>query len=94
MTPLEKVFGKMAQLVVLEYLIINRGETTYLSGIAEGTGLSHSSVSRVIGPLLENNVITEKKRGKHIRTFVLNEENDITKLIIKFYNDLKKELDD
>lgn len=94
MTPLEKIFGKTAQLVVLEYLIKNRGETTYLSGIAEGTGLSHSSVARVIEPLLENDVIIEKKLGKQIRIFMLNEQNDTTKLIIEFYNDIKNKLGD
>lgn len=92
MTPLEKVFGKTAQLVVLEYLITNKGETTYLSGIAEGTGLSHSSVARVIEPLMENNIVIEKKLGKQIRTFMLNQENETTGLIIKFYNDLRKKL--
>ena len=30
-------------------------------------GLSHSSLARVIEPLLENNVIIEKKLGKQIR---------------------------
>jgi len=53
MVELEKIFGRNAQLIVLDYLIRNRGTTTYLSGIAEETGLSHSSVARVIEPLLE-----------------------------------------
>ena len=66
---IEKIFGRNAQLVVLEYLIRNRGTTTYLSGIAEETGLSHSSVARVIEPLLEINIVKEGKVGKQIRTF-------------------------
>ncbi len=90
MTCLEKIFGKTAQLIVLEYLIKNKGETTYLSGIAEGTGLSHSSVARVIEPLLENNIIIEKKLGKQIRTFTLNEENELTKKILEFNEEVNK----
>jgi hypothetical protein len=43
MSPLEKLFGKTAQLTVLEYLMQNKGEINYLSGIAHGTGLYHSS---------------------------------------------------
>lgn len=94
MTPCERIFGKTAQLAVLEYIINNKGETTYLSGIAEGTGLSHSSVARVIEPLLENKMIIEKKLGKQIRTFTLNEENEITKLVMKFYYDLNNKMGD
>lgn len=94
MSPLEKVFGKTAQLSVLEYLIQNKGETTYLSGIAEGTGLSHSSVARVIEPLLANNIIIEKKLGKQIRTFTLNEDSEATKLVMKFYGELKNVMGD
>jgi len=94
MNKTEKIFGRNAQLVVLEYLIRNRGTTTYLSGIAEETGLSHSSVARVIEPLLEMNIVKEGKMGKQIRTFTLNEDNEVTKLLIRFYDDLNKVLRD
>ncbi len=84
----EKIFGGSAQAIVLEYLIRKRNEFTYLSGIADDTGLSNSSVTRVIEPLIENNLVIEKKLGRQIRTFTINKENDTAKLIIKFYNDL------
>ncbi len=41
----------------------NEGEINYLSGIAEGTGLYHSSVARVLEPLLENNIVVETMRN-------------------------------
>lgn len=94
MSPLEKLFGKTAQLSVLEYLTKNKGEVNYLSGIAEGTGLYHSSVARVLEPLLEHNIVIEKKVGKQMRTFALNEENKATKIFIKFYDEIKTELGD
>ena len=94
MSPLEKLFGKTAQLTVLEYLMQNKGEINYLSGIAHGTGLYHSSVARVIGPLLENNIIVERKIGKQIRSFTLNEENKATQLLMTFYEELKPVLND
>jgi predicted transcriptional regulator len=50
MDPLETIFGKTAQMTVLKNLIERQNEPTYLSGIAEETGLSHASVSRVITP--------------------------------------------
>lgn len=93
MSPLEKLFGKTAQMTVLEYLMENKGEINYLSGIAEGTGLYHSSVARVLEPLLSNNIVVEKKIGKQIRSFSLNEGNKATNLLIKFYDELKPVLD-
>jgi predicted transcriptional regulator len=90
MSALEKAFGRTAQMIVLENLMKNRGTFTYLSGIAEETGLSHSSVSRVIEPLLAIEIITEKKVGKQIRTFTLDEENPVTRLLLKFYGDLSE----
>ncbi|MCZ7402155.1 MAG: MarR family transcriptional regulator [Candidatus Methanoperedens sp.] len=94
MSPLEKLFGKTAQLTVLEYLMKNKGEINYLSGIAIGTGLYHSSVARVIEPLVQNKIIIEKKIGKQIRSFYLNEEHEATKLLIKFYDELRLVLDE
>jgi len=89
---LEKIFGKTAQLTVLEYLLKNQGKTTYLSGIAEATGLSHSSVSRVMEPLIDMGVVREERIGKMIRTFTLNEENNLAKSIINFYEKVNEEL--
>ncbi len=94
MSPLEKLFGKTAQLTVLEYLMRNKGEINYLSGIAQGTGLYHSSVARVLEPLLENKIVIEKKIGKQIRSFYLNEELEATKLLMKFYEELRLLLDE
>ncbi len=88
MNNLVMIFGNSAQTIVLENLLKNRGEFTYLSGIAEETGLSHSSVARVMEPLVENDIVIEKKLGKQIRTFAMNEENPVAKLIIKFYDEL------
>ena len=90
MDPLETIFGKTAQMTVLKNLIENQNESTYLSGIAEETGLSHSSVSRVITPLIESGVVTEKPLGKQIRTFKLNMESETTKLIVDFYNKINQ----
>jgi predicted transcriptional regulator len=90
MDPLETIFGKTAQMTVLKNLIERQDESTYLSGIAEETGLSHSSVSRVITPLIESGVVTEKPLGKQIRTFKLNMESETTKLIVDFYNKINQ----
>jgi predicted transcriptional regulator len=90
MDTLEKIFGKTAQMTVLKNLIERQNESTYLSGIAEETGLSHSSVSRVITPLIGSGIVTEKALGKQIRTFKINMENEATKVIVDFYNKINQ----
>ncbi|WP_406662671.1 MarR family transcriptional regulator [Methanolobus sp. ZRKC3] len=88
MDALEEIFGKNAQMTVLKNLIHHMNESTYLSGIAEETGLSHSSVARVITPLINSGIVIEKPLGKQIRTFRLNLDNKKTQLILDFYNNL------
>ncbi|HWQ49501.1 MAG TPA: helix-turn-helix domain-containing protein [Methanosarcina sp.] len=90
MDSMEKIFGKTAQMTVLKNLIENQNEPTYLSGIAEETGLSHSSVSRVIAPLVLSGIVQEKPLGKQIRTFQLNMDNEATSVIIDFYSKINQ----
>jgi len=59
-------------------------------GIAEETGLSHSSVSRVMEPLIKLGIVKEQKVGKVFRTFMLNEENELTMKLLKFYKETNK----
>ncbi len=93
MDSMEKIFGKTAQMTVLKNLIEKQNEPTYLSGIAEETGLSHASVSRVITPLIATGVVREKLLGKQIRTFHLNMESEATNVIIDFYNKINQIID-
>ena len=88
MSSLEALFGRTAQIVVLEYLIRNRDQICYLSGIADATGLSHSSVARVVEPLLQQGIIKENGIGKKMRTFTVNGNNEALKLLIQFFDDL------
>ena len=88
--PLEKIFGKTAQMIVLRNLIENQNEPTYISGIAEETGLSNSSVSRVITPLIGAGIVTEKPLGKLTKILHLNMESEATSLILDFYNKINQ----
>jgi predicted transcriptional regulator len=84
MTDLEAIFGKTAQQTVLSNLIKKNGEITYLSGIAEETGLSHASVARVMVPLVSAGIVKESVLGRQVRIFQLNSESPLTKEIVKF----------
>jgi predicted transcriptional regulator len=93
MDPMEKIFGKTTQMTVLKNLIEKQNEPTYLSGIAEETGLSHASVSRVMTPLVASGVVREKPLGKNTKIFQLNMDNEATRLIIDFYNKINQIID-
>ena len=86
---LEGALGKNARIIILETLLKNRDKITYLSGIAEETGLSHSSVSRVIEDLVKIGVVEEKPLGKQTKIFRLNEGDKLTQLMIRFYEELE-----
>lgn len=77
------VLGNTAQLNVFVHLLNSHKD--YLSGIAEATGLSHSSVSRVAMFLLERGVLVESKIGKQIRMFEANEDSQIVQEARKFF---------
>ena len=77
------VFGSTAQLEVFIHLLNTRKD--YLSGIAEATGLSHSSVSRVSEFLLDRGVLLESKIGKQIRMFETNEASPIVQEARKLF---------
>ena len=85
--PLEKIFGKTAQMTVLINLIENQNEPTYISGIARETGLSNSIVSKVLIPLIMSGIVVEKPLGK-IRTFRMDPESNAAYLIIDFFNEI------
>jgi len=86
---LEEVLGRSARITILETLLKNRGKITYLSGLAEEAGLSHSSVSRVIEDLVRIGIVEEEPLGKQTKIFRLNEGNKLTQLMIRFYQDLE-----
>jgi predicted transcriptional regulator len=90
MDSMEKIFGKTAQMTVLKNLIEKQSEPTYLSGIAQETGLSHASVSRVIAPLVGSGVVQEKLLGKQTRIFQLNMESEATSAIIDLYSKINQ----
>jgi len=77
-------------MTVLKNLNENQNEPTYLSGIAEATGLFHSSVARVIAPLVSSGVVQERTMGKQIRLFQLNMESEATSAIVDFYSKINE----
>ena len=86
---LEKVLGRNARITILEALLRNRGKIAYLSGLAEETGLSHSSVSRVIEKLVKIGLVEEEPLGKKTKIFRLNGWGELSRILIRFYQELE-----
>lgn len=80
-----EIFGKTAQLQVLVHLLNCPDKEDYLSGIAKATKLSHSSVSRVMSPLLKEGFVIEKRLGKLIRVFKINPNSEIAKKTREYF---------
>jgi len=86
---LAKALGQNARITVLETLLKNRGKMAYLSGLAEETGLSHSSVSRVIEDLVRIGLVEEEPLGKQTKIFRLSEGSELGQLMLRFYGELQ-----
>ncbi|MHA1778137.1 MAG: MarR family transcriptional regulator [Candidatus Heimdallarchaeaceae archaeon] len=90
MVQLVDIFGNTAQAKVLEFFLKNPDLVIYMSQIAKLLGISHSTVSRVIQPLLDMGILLESKLGTRFRILRLNKNNRLTKLLLSFYAQLSQ----
>ena len=88
---LTRIFGNGVRVKVLEFFLENPDVLIYLTNIAQILSVSHTSVSRVISPLLGQGIIEETRLGGRIRVFKLNKKNSKAQILLNFYNSLKKE---
>jgi predicted transcriptional regulator len=88
-----EVFGKTAQLQVLIYLLNCPEEGDYQSGIAKAINLSHSSVSRVVEPLMKKGIFIEKRIGKLVRVFQINHDSEVAQKTRKYFESVFSEND-
>ena len=82
--------GKTAQLQVLISLM-NEGEDT-ASGIALKTGLSHSSVSRVLIPMVHADIVSIRKVGKDTPLYQVNDDSEILRDLRGVFRKITKNL--
>jgi len=86
----EKIFGDSAQVKLVNFILSKPDKPFNLSELARETGLSHSSVSRVILPLIKLKIVSELKIGSRMRIFYLNTKSELTKTLKKFMEELSK----
>ncbi len=73
---LQKLFGSVARVRVLELFTLNAGNEYYLREIAQKTGLAIRSVQRTVKDLTDIKILNREARGNSVY-FHLNAENPI-----------------
>jgi Fic family protein len=86
---LEKLFASRAQTRVVQHFLDRPKEFFNLSRIAKETDLAHSTIHRVIQPLVDMGLVKEIKVGKQIRLFILQSEDPKSKALIDFYEEIR-----
>jgi len=86
---LERIFSSRAQTRVVQHFLDRPKEFFNLSRIAKETGLAHSTIHRVMQPLVDLGLIKEIKVGQQIRLFILETEDHKTKILADFYSQIK-----
>jgi predicted transcriptional regulator len=90
---LEKIFASRAQTRVVQHFLDRPKEFFNLSRLAKETGLAHSTIHRVMQPLVDMGLVKEIKAGQQIRLFILETEDDRSKIISDFYDKIKPHLE-
>ena len=90
---LEKIFASRAQTRVVQHFLDRPKEFFNLSRLAKETGLAHSTIHRVMQPLVDMGLVKEIKAGQQIRLFILETEDDRSKIISDFYEKIKPHLE-
>ena len=90
---LEKVFASRAQTRVVQHFLDRPKDFFNLSRVAKETGLAHSTIHRVMQPLVDMGLIKEIKVGQQIRLFILETEDEKSKLLAEFYAKIRPHLE-
>jgi len=90
---LEKIFASRAQTRVIQHFLDRPKEFFNLSRLAKETGLAHSTIHRVMQPLVDMRLVKEIKAGQQIRLFILETEDERSKIIADFYVKIKPHLE-
>ena len=90
---LEKIFASRAQTRVVQHFLDRPKEFFNLSRLAKETGLAHSTIHRVMQPLVDMGLVKEIKAGQQIRLFILETEDERSKIISDFYDKIRPHLE-
>ena len=90
MTILTRLFGSKSQTKLIEYLLEQRGRVFHQAGLSRFLSMSPSTIARIVEPLIEENIIVYDQIGGQMKVFSLNEEGEKVKVLLEFYDKIKK----
>lgn len=90
MTVLTRLFGSKSQTKLIEYLLEHRGRVFHQAGLSRFLSMSPSTIARIVEPLIMENIIVYDKIGEQMKLFVLNEEDEKVKILLDFYEKIKR----
>jgi len=90
LTSLVRLFGSKAQTRLVEYLLEHRGRVFHQAGLSRLLTMSPSTIARIIEPLIEENIIAYEQIAGQMKVIALNDEEEKVKVLIDFYEKLKK----
>lgn len=90
---LADVFGNSRQLKVLDYLIDNQELDYSKSDIAEGVGISRTTVNRLLTELHETGIIVESRRVGNARMYKLDMKSPLVRELLEFDRRLSRLLE-
>jgi DNA-binding IclR family transcriptional regulator len=91
---LESIFASRAQTRVVQLFLDRPKEFFNLSRTAKEAGLAHSTIHRVMQPLVDMGFVKEIRVGQQIRLFILETEGARSKIIGDFYKQIRPYLED
>lgn len=91
---LEIVFASRAQTRVVQHFLEKPKDFFNLSRIAKETDLAHSTIHRVMQPLVDMGLVKEIRVGQQIRLFILEVEDDKAKILSDFYEKIRPHLEE
>ncbi|TFG14353.1 MarR family transcriptional regulator [Candidatus Thorarchaeota archaeon] len=91
---LEIVFASRAQTRVVQHFLEKPKDFFNLSRIAKETDLAHSTIHRVMQPLVDMGLVKEIRVGQQIRLFILEAEDEKAKILSDFYEKIRPHLEE
>ena len=87
-TLFRKTLGDTPQIRVLEFLIEGRELDYSISNIAEGAEIGRTTLFRIFGDLLKNQIIIPTRIIGNAKLFKLNEKNVFVQKMIQVFDEI------
>ncbi|MGP3667448.1 MAG: hypothetical protein ACKD6N_01125 [Candidatus Bathyarchaeota archaeon] len=87
---LERIFGSKMQTRLVEYLLQNHTKVFNQAGLSRFLRCSPSTIARIIEPLVQEGIILYEQISGQMKILALNLESEKVKVLIDFYEKIKK----